>query len=223
MSPAVARNHDGRLELFAVGLDEAVWHSWQTAPNKGWSRWQTLDNPGVAPSGPLGLRLQEDGRLVLLMATTDGGLWRRSQEKAGAGPWEPWEPLDIPPGGLRLGAGARTVGAHQDGRLVLAMSYKPAPTPTSNWQAVWLVEQTVPNGGWAARSLGHHPTPELIEGYFGAVLRIASSAMVAGGDGRLTLAFVTPGTAWLYRLVQEHPNSGTWGQGFTNLNMDEWA
>src|SRR5260370_6817731 len=33
VSPQVAQNQDGRLEVFVVGLDGAVWHVWQTSPN----------------------------------------------------------------------------------------------------------------------------------------------------------------------------------------------
>jgi len=29
---AVGRNADGRLEVFVVGTDSALWHDWQTAP-----------------------------------------------------------------------------------------------------------------------------------------------------------------------------------------------
>ena len=38
----VAKNADGRLEIFARGGDGALWHKWQTAPNNGWSGWYSL-------------------------------------------------------------------------------------------------------------------------------------------------------------------------------------
>jgi hypothetical protein len=34
--PIVARNQDGRLEIFIVGDDTNLYHLWQTAPNNGW-------------------------------------------------------------------------------------------------------------------------------------------------------------------------------------------
>src|SRR5258708_38226931 len=40
--PICGRNPDGRLEVFARGTDNALWHIWQTAPNNGWSGWDTL-------------------------------------------------------------------------------------------------------------------------------------------------------------------------------------
>ena len=40
--PICGRNADGRLEVFARGTDNALWHIWQTAPNNGWSGWASL-------------------------------------------------------------------------------------------------------------------------------------------------------------------------------------
>jgi len=40
--PWVANNADGRMEAFARGTDDALWHIWQTAPNNGWSGWASL-------------------------------------------------------------------------------------------------------------------------------------------------------------------------------------
>jgi hypothetical protein len=39
----VGMNHDGRLEVFAVGKDHAMWHDWQTKPGSGpWSGWYSI-------------------------------------------------------------------------------------------------------------------------------------------------------------------------------------
>lgn len=38
----VGRNADGRMEVFACGTDNALWHIWQTAPDNGWSGWASL-------------------------------------------------------------------------------------------------------------------------------------------------------------------------------------
>jgi hypothetical protein len=34
--PAVGRNADGRLEVFVVGTDNALWHTWQLSPGGAW-------------------------------------------------------------------------------------------------------------------------------------------------------------------------------------------
>jgi hypothetical protein len=42
-NPAVTDNSDGRLEVFARGTDDALWHIWQTAAHSGpWSGWASL-------------------------------------------------------------------------------------------------------------------------------------------------------------------------------------
>ena len=52
-SPTVGQNNDGRLEVFAFGVNDAVWHIWQDpAALNGWSNW---DNLGGEPGGA-GLR-----------------------------------------------------------------------------------------------------------------------------------------------------------------------
>ena len=40
--PTVTNDADGRLEVFARGTDNALWHIWQTAPSNGWSSWASL-------------------------------------------------------------------------------------------------------------------------------------------------------------------------------------
>ena len=38
-SLAIDNNSDGRLELFLIGRNHDLHHTWQTAPNGGWSDW----------------------------------------------------------------------------------------------------------------------------------------------------------------------------------------
>jgi hypothetical protein len=47
---AGAANAEGRLEIFARGADNAIWHIWQTRPNSGWSGWSR-----IWPSGSTGI------------------------------------------------------------------------------------------------------------------------------------------------------------------------
>jgi hypothetical protein len=51
-APAVGRNGDGRLELFAVARDGNLWHKWQTAANNGWSPWSSLGQPSLMTTVP---------------------------------------------------------------------------------------------------------------------------------------------------------------------------
>ncbi len=71
-APAVARNADGRLEVFARGTDGAIWHRWQISPSGGWSDWNSLG--GVLTTEPV-VAQNVDGRLQLFARGLDGSLW----------------------------------------------------------------------------------------------------------------------------------------------------
>ncbi len=44
--PVLARNQDGRLDVFSTGSDGNLWHKWQVAPNSNWSAgWENLGQP----------------------------------------------------------------------------------------------------------------------------------------------------------------------------------
>jgi hypothetical protein len=76
---AVGTNADGRQELFVVGTDGQVWHSWQNTPNGFWSGWFALGGSFPAASTPAVGRNQ-DGRLELFALGSDGGIWHNFQQ-----------------------------------------------------------------------------------------------------------------------------------------------
>jgi hypothetical protein len=53
-SPVLAASGDGRLELFVVGGDGGLWHTWQTQASSGWSPWVSAGRPlpGAACGDP---------------------------------------------------------------------------------------------------------------------------------------------------------------------------
>ena len=124
-----------RLEVFARGADQALWHLWQTAPNNGWSGWASLggwiDSPVVTRNA--------DGRMEVFVIGSDHALWHMWQTAPNNG-WSGWASL----GGWidRL-----IVGKNADGRLeVFARGAD---------QAMWHIWQTAPSNGWSGwASLG---------------------------------------------------------------------
>jgi hypothetical protein len=123
----VIQNEDGRLEVFAAGTDginDQVWHNYQSQPNGGWSTTWDL-SPGLflsplpkpQPTSPLKGALRAartlDGRLKIFAIGHGGGLFTQTQIGAsGVGGWESgWEPL----GGENITA--FDVGQNADGRL----------------------------------------------------------------------------------------------------------
>ena len=106
-APVLASNADGRLEVFAMGTDGALWHNWQTAPNDGWSGWASL---GGQVTGVAAVGRNADERLEVFVTGTDGALWHIWQTAPNNG-WSGWASL----GGILRSDPA--VGRNEDGRL----------------------------------------------------------------------------------------------------------
>jgi len=134
---SIRQNADGRLEAFAVGTDNGLWHIWQTAPNGNWSGWLPLG--GVITTEPVCAR-NADGRLEVFARGADNALWHIWQTAPNNG-WSSWASL----GGVLTSRPA--CARNRDGRLeVFARGTD---------DALWHIWQTAPNNGWSAwASLG---------------------------------------------------------------------
>jgi hypothetical protein len=134
VAPAVGRNADGRLEVFACSRDHALWHIWQTAPNNGWSQWQKLG--GVVLGAPAVVE-NADGRLEVFVRSSDSNLWHIWQIAPNS-VWSGWASL----GGPILSN--PVVSRNRDGRLeVFAAVGMPHPWPLGHIWQLW------PNGPWS--------------------------------------------------------------------------
>lgn len=73
----VTNNADGRVELFALGGDRAIYHRWQTAPNGStWSGWAW---EGGANLVDFDVVLTQDGRLQVFALGSDGAVLEKHQ------------------------------------------------------------------------------------------------------------------------------------------------
>lgn len=82
-----ASNEDGRLEVFIIGTDDAIWHSWQTASG-GWASWSSLGGS----VRKFCVEANKDGSLELFTLDRGGGVshcWQTSPN----GGWSNWENL----------------------------------------------------------------------------------------------------------------------------------
>jgi hypothetical protein len=81
----VARNADGRLEVFVKGADNAVYHKWQEAPNAGWVQdWVGL--VGVIRSDrDIAVGRNADGRLEVFVVGADNRLYHKWQKSITTG------------------------------------------------------------------------------------------------------------------------------------------
>jgi len=125
----------GRLEIFARGSDQAVWHIWQTAPSNGWSGWASMG--GWVDS--IELARNADGRLEIFARGADKAVWHNWQTAPNNG-WSGWASL----GGW---VDIIEVARNADGRLEIFARGADG--------AVWHNWQTAPNNGWSGwASLG---------------------------------------------------------------------
>ena len=106
--PAVALNPDYILELFMMGPEGQLWHTWQTSTNSGkWpSNWTQFGTPPIGTQWPPGnnpaIGRNQDGRLELFMRGYSGGYdrrtwhtWQTSKNNTGTWDWSPWKLLGV--------------------------------------------------------------------------------------------------------------------------------
>jgi hypothetical protein len=178
--PAVARNADGRLEVFAIGTDSILWHRRQLTPGgNDWSNWEFLG--GIfRPYKNIAVGSNADGRLQVFVTGTDDALWTNWQLTP-AGPYSGWVSL----GGIVPGDPA--VGRNADGRL--------EAFARGSDGALWHLYQLTPNGIYSQwQSLG------------GAV---AGNVAVGYDAGRLTAFVRRPGDNALWHLSQVAVNDSS--------------
>ena len=182
----VVCNSDGRLEVFGVGGNRAIWHNWQKAAHSGpWSGWASLG--GVLTSDPVVID-NSDGRLELFARGTDNALWHKWQNSAHSGPWSDWNSL----GGVITSDPAIVTNA--DGRLeVFARGLD---------DGLWHNWQTAPHAGpwsgWAS---------------LGGVIT-SNPVPVLNSDGRIEV-FARGTDNALWHNWQTAPHSGPWSGWFS--------
>jgi len=148
--PVLARNEDGRLELFVVTDDRTVWHRWQKGAARGpWAAWRSLGGE-VVGFDELAVGPHADGRLILFATDRAAGtLWRREQTVPNNG-WSPWESIDQPAtlGNPGMGSIERpTLASKADGLLELWLRlpatasdvlFRRFQITTERWAAHWI-------------------------------------------------------------------------------------
>ena len=136
---AVARNADGRLEVFARGTDNALWHKWQVAPN---SALLGLGVPRRRADSDIAVGSNADGRLEVFVRGTDNacGTSGRSRPTALVGLGSQGGVLDLDiavgrsaAGGWRRSCAAPTTRCGTSGR-----SRRTAPSRAGCRKAAWI-------------------------------------------------------------------------------------
>jgi hypothetical protein len=104
-SPAAVSWADGRIDVFARGSDNALWH--RSYNNSAWSTWESLGGQLAATTGPA-VSSQRAGQLDVFVIGSDNALWHRSYNNSA---WSTWESL-----GGQLAASPAAV-SWADGRI----------------------------------------------------------------------------------------------------------
>lgn len=193
-NPAVGRNADGRLEVFAIGPNGSeIDNLWQRTDGS-WSNWNEGSSgpfgPGSAGAAPTVVR-NADGRLeVFALGPNGGNIANRWQTQPNCC-WSQWDGNFGP-----TAAGSAPVGAlNQDGRMELFALSPGGRTIVHKWQ-----QQAGSNwSGW-----------EKIGDAAGSIPAIAN------GGGRLTAVVLGPGSQNIAAITQTAPNSafGAWNGDF---------
>ena len=195
--PVVARNRDGRLEVF-VASDGVVWHIWQQ-PDGRWSPWQPLEHPDQQVWRPVVAR-NRDGRLEVFTQGSEQAVWHIWQQPQGG--WSPWHSLE---GQQFLSFFELAVAAHADGRLVLFAVADPGADPQEANRIIQR-EQSI-TGGWSLWREFDRQHPVAVE----------SPALALNASGQLVLWLRIRGSSDLYRLKQIEPNGRQWADRWDAL------
>jgi hypothetical protein len=184
--PASTRNSDGRLEVFVVQSDHALYHKSETVAgsSSSWTAYSSLGSPGNIIGNPAVSR-NSDGRLEVFVIGSDHALYHDSQVIAGGSTWRGFTKL----GGYVISD--PVVAQNSDGRLqVFAIGSD---------RAVWTISQVAPSSSsWSAfSSLG------------GAIANNTKPAAVLNSGGQMQIFVINSNNAVLYKS-QVAPGSATW-------------
>ena len=142
-SPAVARNSDGRLQVFVVGTNNQLQYRAQTAAGSStWSpAWASLGGGLRANTDPIVIA-NNDGRLQVFVVGTNNQLYYKTQSSPNSDTWSPaWTSLG---GGIKADT-SPAVARNNDGRLQAfvvgannQLYYKTQSSPNGNtWSSSW--------------------------------------------------------------------------------------
>jgi len=131
----VGLNGDGRLEVFVIGINNQVYHNWQTTPGGGWSGGWTMIQPGVMFT-EIDVGRNLDGQLQVFAVGADFQVHTSLQRDG----WNGWKPLG--------GQIAKDIAVAQnaDGRLEifrldadgnLSTKWQISPNGAEGWSLNW--------------------------------------------------------------------------------------
>ena len=193
--PIVARNLDGRLDVFLYASDGVIYHRWQRGPGGALTEdWTSIG--GSFPNDPVSAQ-NLDGRLELFALGSDSHLFELAQSAANGSWWTSWADL-------ARRRRARPVGS-QCSRATWTAALKcscAAATVTSTTSRSSRPAPRLPRSGRRSQARGHRMRAARTRTGGSSCSRSASTATCAswpkrpptatGGRARLTSARLPP-------------------------------
>lgn len=137
-TPSVAMNSDGRLEIIARGVDNRIWHNYQTTANGTWSGWTQLED--ILDTNDPVIAANANGMLEIFACGGDHHISTAWEATPGSSTsWSNWIPL--PSHTIPYFQGTPSVALNSDGRLEIVARDADG--------SLWHNYQTVANGSWA--------------------------------------------------------------------------
>ena len=178
----LARNADGRLEVFVIGDNTSLYNIRQTSPSGSWGSWNYRNGTQLQRNS-LAVSQNADGRLEVFVIGGDGALYRQWQTSPG-GSWSQWDYR----GGKHLVGSRLEVSRNADGRLEVFV--------IGSDGALYHQWQTSPGGPmtlWYKRG--------------GTQIQRESPRVARNADGRLEVFAIGADNA-LYHIWQTSPGGG---------------
>jgi surface antigen len=220
---ALARNADGRLEVFAVEATGASMHAWQIGAGGAWTGWAPFGGTFTS----IAAEANADGRLEAFATAADGTIFHRSQVTAGSA-WTAWQPMDGKLASLALARsydGKLQLFGSDSSRTVFTRAQLSFGGPWSVWDTfgglatTTLAAETNADGrgevfGVTAAGAIFHRRQNLAGGTWGVWARISGAlsnvAVARSFDGRLEV-FGSSRAHTVYHASQTTPAGGMSG------------
>ena len=192
----VGQNADGRLEIFYIGTDGALYHNWQTTA--GSSTWHGETKFAGDSAKQIAVARNADGTLEIFYVGSNNDLYHNRQTAMNSSAsWGGETEFPIPPG-VTTQVQQVTVGQYQDGRLAVAY----IGSDTAVYQTIQAAPSSAAWGG----------AQQVFDSFFTYVLLLGTSG------GRLSRILLDLNSRFTV-ASQLSANSAQWtGVDYVNVN-----
>lgn len=144
--PAVSSWNNQEMNVFAIGLDDALWNNQWSAGT--WSGWVSLGGPGQALRSTPAAVSRGDGKVDVFALGADKHIWQRSHDNG----WQPWASR-----GGTAGQGPAVASWHANRLTLVAVDENQKPMVCEWDRGVW--------SAWSGQDSGLTSAPAAVSWY----------------------------------------------------------